>query len=206
MTGSGGSSEGGRGGLGGPGGRAAGGAVGSGGMLGSGGRATGGIVGSGGVTPGSGGHGGSGGTMGTGGTVGSGGMISTGGMVGTGGAVGSGGVVGTGGTTPPSCAQLAQDYQTALSQAKVCDLNSLVNPCTQQVESTLSCFGACATFIDANKTSKVKSVLSAWQDAGFPRLWDAHFAQARLLRYGLRGRRLLFRGVAPDQERDPARE
>jgi hypothetical protein len=128
---------------------------GSGGMPGNGGRGNGGGVGAGGVTPGSGGRVGSGGMVGTGGMGGTGGTVATGGMT------GSGGAVGTGGTTAPSCSQLAQDYPALLTQAKACDVASLVNPCTEPVPAGLTCNGDCTTFVVGS--AKLKSLLSDWQ-------------------------------------------
>jgi hypothetical protein len=78
--------------------------------------------------------------------------------------VGTGGIVGTGGSSGTTCATLEQDYLTELTAAKVCNIASLINPCTVEVLSTLSCEGACTTFVvDA---SKLTAIEADWQNMG----------------------------------------
>jgi hypothetical protein len=151
-----------------------GGVVASGGVMGSGGvMASGGSMGSGGR--------GSGGVMASGGVMGSGGMTASGGQGGgpaaggrgVAGAGGAGGVTGSGGNSA-ACAQYASAYQTELAKAKACNVSSLVNPCTAQAPSTLSCSGECNTFVDASKVEQLKNgAYASWQSAGCEKIQPA---------------------------------
>ena len=100
--------------------------------------------------------------MGIGGIKGTGGVSATGGVVGTGGVAATGGVSGTGGAS--ACMSLATMYDSALPSAQSCPLNSLVNPCTYAYPTTLSCAGACNTYVA--DTSTVQVLVAKWNDAG----------------------------------------
>ena len=115
--------------------------------------------------PGSGGVVGSGGTPGTGGVVGTGGVKGTGGVTATGGVAATGGVSGTGGSGNMDCATLEANYDAEVNgPARICNATSLVNPCTYSYPSTLTCVGACPTYV-ADDTN-LKTYLQKWEDAG----------------------------------------
>lgn len=99
----------------------------------------------------------SGGTGGQAGQAsGQGGTGARGGGSGKGG--GSGGTAGTGGGA--TCAQLQNDYDTALAQARSCSPGAN-NQCQQNAPSSLAC--GCETFV--NDTSTLDAIRSRWNQA-----------------------------------------
>lgn len=119
---------------------------------------------------GQGGHGGAG-AGGQGGGAGAGGSIATGGQGGhAGGAGGSSGAGkgtggqagGQGGNNGATCAQLATDYATAFTQARMCNTSVSTAQCTHLVVSSLSC--GCQGWV--NDTSQLDPIAAQWTAAG----------------------------------------
>ena len=149
----------------------------SGGAIGAGGGArTGGAIGAGGMlaTGGSTGRGGtSGGTGGAAGSAAGGSLGGGGGVSGTGGGAGGnhggagGGSGGAGGQAMDggvSCADLENQYQAALPEARSCDANA-IGQCQQLVSSSLSpCFANCMTYVNSALT--LNAIKASWEQAG----------------------------------------
>jgi hypothetical protein len=116
------------------------------------------VIGAGGTT-GSGGAGGDcPGCASTGGATGSGGQVATGGTIGTGGQTATGGRGGSGRT----CAQIENDYATALMDAKACTVSG-TDQCRTLVDNSVACPG-CRVYV--NDGSGLSALKTEWTSSG----------------------------------------